>query len=216
MDGDDFEIDPALAASLGFSSFGTQFNTKRRKYNHNDAVTDAPVVASKPLGRSKNIGKGANATRLGMRDTGPPGDGAEDGALKDIRVARVKSGLAGENLIDGRNSTSSAEITPDKSAGNKEQNTYAVAPQPIHLEGPNGTTVSRNVEISPGLGAFTKATAQTPSRTVQASLTDAHSQGQPRDLNAFRNGVRLANGDMVYYLPSFIEDPWAHLPQSHG
>jgi len=216
MDGDDFEIDPALAASLGFSSFGAQPNTKRRKYNHNDAVTDVPMVASKPLSKSKNIGKGANATRLGMRDTGPPGDAAEDSASKDIRLIAGKSGLAGDTLVHRRNSTASAEMTPDESAEIEEQNAPATTPQPIHLEGPEGTNVSRNVVIIPGLGDSMKATAHTPSRTAQQFLTDAHSQGQPHDLNAFRNGVRLANGDMVYYLPSFIEDPWAHLPQSRG
>lgn len=31
------------------------------------------------------------------------------------------------------------------------------------------------------------------------------------DLEALRKGVKNDNGDMVYFLPSFIEDPWKDL-----
>lgn len=63
MDGnDDIEIDPAMAAQMGFSSFGMQNNTKKRKYGHNDAVVDAPAAPS------KQSTTGANTTQLGIRD----------------------------------------------------------------------------------------------------------------------------------------------------
>jgi len=32
-----------------------------------------------------------------------------------------------------------------------------------------------------------------------------------KDLEALRKGVKDANGDVAYFLPSFIEDPWAKL-----
>ncbi|KAF2487275.1 hypothetical protein BDY17DRAFT_7763 [Neohortaea acidophila] len=32
-----------------------------------------------------------------------------------------------------------------------------------------------------------------------------------KSLQALRQGVRNANGDMVYFLPSFLEDPWRRL-----
>ncbi|KAG9185979.1 hypothetical protein G6011_02535 [Alternaria panax] len=31
------------------------------------------------------------------------------------------------------------------------------------------------------------------------------------ELNALRHGVRMENGDTAYFLPSFVEDPWARL-----
>jgi hypothetical protein len=34
------------------------------------------------------------------------------------------------------------------------------------------------------------------------------------ELNALRFGVRDENGDTAYFLPSFVEDPWANLKQS--
>lgn len=37
---------------------------------------------------------------------------------------------------------------------------------------------------------------------------------KPRSKNeGLANAVRNSNGDMAYFLPSFIEDPWAHLMQ---
>ena len=55
---DDFDIDPELAASMGFAAFGTQPNAKKRKFAHNDAVVDIAPAESK---------SGANATQLGIR-----------------------------------------------------------------------------------------------------------------------------------------------------
>ncbi|KAK8151434.1 hypothetical protein BKA80DRAFT_286878 [Phyllosticta citrichinensis] len=31
------------------------------------------------------------------------------------------------------------------------------------------------------------------------------------DLQALRNGIRYGNGDIAYFLPSFIEDPWTRI-----
>ncbi|KAI9661263.1 MAG: hypothetical protein M1821_009590 [Bathelium mastoideum] len=57
---DNFDVDPALAAAMGFSSFGQQPATKKRKHNpHLDAVVDAePAPVARP--------SGANATKLGV------------------------------------------------------------------------------------------------------------------------------------------------------
>ena len=41
-----------------------------------------------------------------------------------------------------------------------------------------------------------------------ATQTDA--DGKPT-LDALRHGVKNENGDMVYFLPSFLEDPWKDL-----
>lgn len=69
MDGLD-EAD-AMAAAMGFSSFGTQPSAKRRKYNpHTD---DAFVAASsQPSGQPANHGKGSNAIPLGNRPAPAP------------------------------------------------------------------------------------------------------------------------------------------------
>jgi hypothetical protein len=35
-----------------------------------------------------------------------------------------------------------------------------------------------------------------------------------KELEAYRKGVKQQNGDLAYFLPSFIEDPWAKLEKS--
>ncbi|KAF1816136.1 hypothetical protein P152DRAFT_470180 [Eremomyces bilateralis CBS 781.70] len=51
--------------------------------------------------------------------------------------------------------------------------------------------------------------APAPQNSHQSAAMSLNlSQG---DLQALRSGVRNPDGDMVYFLPSFIEDPWARL-----
>lgn len=50
--------------------------------------------------------------------------------------------------------------------------------------------------------------------TVHGTLTEASGVGSDSgkaDLHALRNGVVNERGDMVYFKPSFLEDPWKGL-----
>lgn len=53
MDSDDFEIDPAIAAAMGFSNFGSASN-KKRKFNDNDGFVDPDIAKGGPQGTSAN------------------------------------------------------------------------------------------------------------------------------------------------------------------
>ena len=59
------------------------------------------------------------------------------------------------------------------------------------------------------------ATAQAPAASADQSAGEMVSFGGPSisraELNMLRNGVRTENGDTAYFLPSFVEDPWARL-----
>ncbi|KAL1794407.1 hypothetical protein ACET3X_007828 [Alternaria dauci] len=63
--------------------------------------------------------------------------------------------------------------------------------------------------------ALPTSSAQAPTASVDQSATEMMSFGGPSisraELNALRNGVRMDNGDTAYFLPSFVEDPWAKL-----
>ncbi|TIC96893.1 hypothetical protein CH35J_007675 [Colletotrichum higginsianum] len=60
------EIDPEMAAFMGFASFGTQPAAKKRKYNHRtDAVSDADTDAGHAPTRTSATG--ANQTALAAR-----------------------------------------------------------------------------------------------------------------------------------------------------
>ena len=61
-DNEDMEIDPAVAAAMGFSSFGSQ-PAKKRKFNPNYGFVDPTV----PGTQQESKGKGANSTVLGVR-----------------------------------------------------------------------------------------------------------------------------------------------------
>jgi hypothetical protein len=37
-----------------------------------------------------------------------------------------------------------------------------------------------------------------------------------KELEAYRKGVKKDNGDLAWFLPSFIEDPWAKLEKEKG
>jgi hypothetical protein len=60
-------------------------------------------------------------------------------------------------------------------------------------------------------------TAESDNRTTSGDppVADMMSFGGPpisrAELNALRHGVRAENGDTAYFLPSFVEDPWAKL-----
>lgn len=143
---DEFEIDPGLAASMGFSSFGN--SSKKRKYN-DEAVTDITPAHGKvkqPQGASS--GRGANITPLGNRK-GPAAPGQEQEPNEKLEFK--------------------ARSAPIVSHGETKLGDAA--------------TSSHDRELP--------------------------TQGTP-EFGAYRNGVRQPNGDIAYFLPSFIEDPWAH------
>jgi len=55
------------------------------------------------------------------------------------------------------------------------------------------------------------------SRDDAAALETVSFGGPPitrGELNALKFGVRNPNGDMAYFLPNFVEDPWARLTQA--
>ena len=84
----------------------------------------------------------------------------------------------------------------------------------------------------PGLASFLargQALPETPNAAHDApdlpisgdpSMTEMVSFGGPpisrAELNALRNGVQNENGDTAYFLPSFVEDPWAKLAKGNS
>lgn len=152
-DEDDFAVDPALAASLGFSSFGTQPSAKKRKYTHHDAFVDTSATAQLD-GASKEAGKGANALPLGRR----------------------------KNLIPA----------PSVSAPHDET-------MPVLRGAPLVTELST---VTPGLPLNITNSVEENARPIPSADVG---------IEAYRHGVRQANGDVAYFLPSFLEDPWEEL-----
>lgn len=131
----EMEMDPAIAAAMGFSGFGTQPG-KKRKFN-DDAFVDPEAANGSKTVQSEGIANGPNNLPLGEK-TGHEG--------KTSATASSQSeGAAGETA------------------------------QPA---------------------ASTSGTGDDPA--------------QP-SLEALSQGVRNGRGDLVYFMPSFVEDPWKDL-----
>ncbi|KAF2835590.1 hypothetical protein M501DRAFT_941422 [Patellaria atrata CBS 101060] len=128
MADEEYDIDPEIAAAMGFGTFGSQTN-KKRKYNQQDAVTDQDQT-SKP----KSASTGTNSTPIGAR------------------LPRAQS------------------LPSRPPALEQEQN-------------------------------------QQPAATT--SVQQLQWANDRENLNTLAQGVRDANGDIAYYMPSFVEDPWA-------
>jgi len=154
VEDDEYAVDPALTASLGFSSFGTQPSAKKRKYTHNDAFVDPAASMTPAAGSSKNrpkgAGKGANTLPLGARKNPSPND-----SLGPV----VEDGNAGERP-----------------------------------------------SVPTGITQLSTAERKLP---VRAQQTLPKVSTREVGIEAYRHGVKQPNGDTAYFLPSFLEDPWA-------
>jgi hypothetical protein len=60
-DASDFEVDPAIAAAMGFSGFGASSN-KKRKFNKDDGFVDPDIVTA------AHQSSGANSVAVGPRN----------------------------------------------------------------------------------------------------------------------------------------------------
>ncbi|KAK3114437.1 hypothetical protein LTR53_007249 [Teratosphaeriaceae sp. CCFEE 6253] len=65
-DSEDPEIDPAMAAAMGFTGFGGQPG-KKRKYDANDTFVDPGLATTQDGAKGRSTGKGANSLPLGAR-----------------------------------------------------------------------------------------------------------------------------------------------------
>lgn len=158
-DDNNFEDDPALAAAMGFSSFGQQPTTKKRK---DRSDLDAVVYQ------------------------GPESDASASKSDKTQgHVRRGGYGRKGMKLAYG--STASAAA------------------------GPRGAT-SGNAE-----GSFDGADARKKKDNSGRGYIEKELQQMTRDdLDALRMGIRNKQGDKIYFLPSFVEDPWTKLLNNNG
>lgn len=183
---DETEIDPAIAAAMGFTSFGV---SKKRKYHHNDTVIDTSSTP-KPQAPPKVSATGVNRMQLGEKRPSP----AE---------ARAK--------VDDPGYTDDAE-SKARSAGH-----HAVGKPspPIGTSHHAPNSMQTQPRISEMVGAETSSTAgsgPSPASLSQGPVVmSTGKQVSHGELQALRKGVRNDRGDTVYFLPSFIQDPWTGL-----
>lgn len=157
---------------------------RKRKYD-NSGSPPRPTASSS---------SGANTTRLGARPK------MEDGA----------SGHAQDSSVEDRDSAvvESTETAP-----------YPATNARGKLKQPAATGLAAFLALGSTLPDEQPPTAQQePTTDAQANEPSPQvSFGGPpitqAELNRLRQGVKNDDGDPAYFLPSFVEDPWARLKQ---
>lgn len=143
---EEFGIDPAIAAAMGFTGFGAK-PSKKRKFDRNDGFVD-PSISATSTGPQ---GKGANNTPIGERKSGK-----------------------------------------------------SKTPAP-------GSDVGMNAVENGGAQVPIRSQPQSDGNAVLGATSVTATIAGPPSLEALRWGVKNNRGDLVVFMPSFLEDPWARL-----
>lgn len=224
----------AMTKAMGFSSFGTQGHTKKRKFNlKTDAMVEGQELALLDRGGKKGQGSGGNKIPLGKPrifgvapthnqeeieldiededdekpayiDTSLPPPLKQDVSEEDEGLAYIDTSLPPPNE-DAR----AAQQKIDAILANR-----SIPPVPPGLKTRMKPQVS---ETGRGVGSFMKVLqdeSRPPVPSVPAPGTSGHSQiyhHQPR-----QRGQKNEFWYVGYYDPSFNENPWAKLEKANG
>ncbi|OCL14050.1 hypothetical protein AOQ84DRAFT_281925 [Glonium stellatum] len=178
------EINLEIAAAMGFSSFGNQLSNKKRKFNPDDAFVDTSNTNSSSTG--------ANSMQLGVR------------RKEILNISALHSSqLGGNGGIDGKaNPGVKGKQKQSGPSGLVQFLARGEALKQDVLASENGGFGMKNITTSPPSASSlpNKSTPSIPSIPPGNTGRD--------DMHALRKGVRNVQGDVAYFLPSFVEDPW--------
>ncbi|KAH6643747.1 hypothetical protein C7974DRAFT_407461 [Boeremia exigua] len=138
------------------------------------------------------------------------------GGNKKRKFDHTKSPAKDDDTASGANSTElgmrTKELDNQQTSGRSTLSAAAPAKEPSSADG-----LARF--LARGQALPEKPPAAAPGHDVDTSASELVSFGGPSisraELNALRFGAKNADGDTAYFLPSFVEDPWAKLLPSH-
>lgn len=139
------------------------------------------------------------------------------GSNKKRKFDQTKPALEDEYSASGANSTELGLRA--KTAGNLSiSGEQAKTPAAISKEAPSAGGLASFLargQALPGRSLEAAPAQQEETRATHSSASEMIEFGGPpisrADLNALRFGVKNADGDTAYFLPSFVEDPWEKL-----
>jgi len=153
-DHEEVEVDPDMAAmGFNFSSFGAAPSTKRRKYNHHDAVVDVGNNASTASNPSV---RGSNALPLGQKrerkDFAPiSGSGSVEAIAEVSENAAEAADVAGARApLPSQHSAATASVLKDWDVATQGARQYSTAELAALREG----VVTANRHIAYFLPSF--------------------------------------------------------------
>lgn len=159
--------------------FSSFGGTKKRKLDQRNSPS------------AKADASGANSTRLGVRPKI-----SELGNQKEEHCQRPKVAGDHENILE----TIEAAQSPEIKGKGKQKQPAATSLADFLTRG--HSLPDKTIDTQPA--SHSNAQEQDPSSMVSFG-------GQPiskAELNALRQGVKNGEGDVAYFLPSFVEDPW--------
>ncbi|KAI1179805.1 hypothetical protein F4777DRAFT_400587 [Nemania sp. FL0916] len=201
-----YSCDNAMAAAMGFSSFGTQKPNKRRKFNPStDAVVAnpwtprSPTISALQPAHSETATTGSNTVPLGRwrpwSNTGEIGLRDDDGSNGD------NHGVGDEDP----------------------------APQYIDTSRPSAPAVDDamdNVQAKIDAIVGSSAGDHAPPQPSPTGASEGRPHGwqpwQPHGVNRGAHQNKRGRGDWSrpwwedYYDPTFIVNPWEHLEKAYG
>jgi len=203
LDDDDVGIDPALAAAMGFSAFGGQPSSKRRKYN-DGAMVDGQLPREGGHKGNKQVdrGSGANNTALGARkkadvphtprDVSATSGEAPGGEVRKDTAQETQSVPSG-GIVEGDKGAKKAKGKKKEDAGAGLAGFLARAKElparPSETQGAdNVAPIAKEEETSVAFRRDTWEEHQTGQRTADVGTSQRH------DLSAYRRGVRNERG----------------------
>jgi len=217
MDDDDMSIDPVIAAQMGFSSFGAAPATKKRKYNDASFVEGQKGHSSVPKAPA---GSGANNVALGVRPSKADTTYGEDkqAAKESLNTANGTLPQTSPLLQE-----TGPEVGKGKDKGKAKQASGLAAflsrGQTLPTTRASATTIEEDSTTSASLASRPAASSvddAVKNLGAQEDTRESSDQVQQHGIEAYRRGVQNETGDMAYFLPSFLEDPWERLRQKAG
>lgn len=139
------------------------------------------------------------------------------GGTKKRKFDQTRTSSKDEYSASGANSTELGVRTKvpedDQASGDGHMSTPA-AVKPTASAGGLASFLARGQAL-PEQPPTVMSTQEEGTSHETSSASELISFGGPSiprsELNALRNGVRNADGDIAYFLPSFVEDPWERL-----
>ena len=231
----------AMAAAMGFSSFGTQKPaTKKRKFNPaTDAYVEGEELASLDKGGRKGQGSGGNTIPLGKPTVfGFPSTVIHKNAEQETTAERNQNEIALEDLDDdGPKYLDTSMAPPIENGGNYEQRHASGNYQPTAgVSGAEAKEVQARIDAllssisaqQPKEGTRLLPQDEPSSRTFNDTSfmlggPSPHSRGGFNDASSVASssrpserGQRNPKWYVGYYDPSFNDNPWAKLEEAKG
>jgi hypothetical protein len=201
-----------VAQAMGFGAFGSKPPAKRRKVMDDVSGANSTTLGIRqPRTSSVQIGPNSPEGILDDNATIHSSTRPTDSTSPDsVEPQAGQSNLGSEPSKKKKKSAapvglagflSRAQTIPTPITGR----TTSTQPQSDETINENQNH-QRNVPIKEPQ-VHSSASTQLPNPVLSKSLENLDQQ----DLYELRRGVRGANGDMVFFQPNFIEDPWARL-----